>query len=271
MRFRRVGPTLAVTALAACFAHRAPQQSRVMHGDAMLDLTEARADFRRGDFSKAQLELRRVQFELAASQPEVAEVRYLIAECDFQLGDHSAAALEFRKVADEYPSSPFAALSLLRSGDANLRLWRRPELDPTPGQTALATYQELQGRFPGTPAATRAQLHVRQLNEWFAEKDYKTGMFYFRRHAYDAAIIYFKDIIATFPSAKQVPDALLRLVDSYHAIGYAAEMREACDNMRRYYPKTSGLDHHCPPSLTAPSSAPPAAAEVGLDSTAHTQ
>ena len=92
-----------------------------------------------------------------------------------------------------------------------------------------------------------------------------------RRHAYDAAIIYFKDIIATFPGAKEIPDALLRLVDSYNAIGYAAEMREACDNLRHYYPKTPGLDHHCPPSLTAPSSAPPAAADAGFDSTAHTQ
>ena len=271
MTVLRVAPLLVAASLAACFGHPAPQQTRMVNRDAMTDLNQARYDFRHGDFSKAQLELRRVQFELAASQPEVAEVRYLIAECDFQLGDHTAAALEFRKVADEFPSSPFASLSLLRSGDANLRLWRRPELDPTPGQTALATYQELQGRFPGTPAAMRAQLHVRQLNEWFAEKDYKTGMFYFRRHAYDSGIIYFKDIIASFPASPRVPEALLRLVDSYGAIGYNAELRDACDNLRRYYPKTPGLDHHCPPRASAPASAPRAAVEAGLDSTAHTQ
>ncbi len=142
--------------------------------------------------------------------------------------------------------SEYAPLALLRAGDANLRLWRRAELDPEPGQTALATYQELQGRYPGTDAAARAQLHVSQLNEWFAEKNYKNGMFYFRRRAYDSAIIYFKDVIANYPGTRLVPDALLRLVDSYRAIRYIEELKEACANLRQYYPKTDGLAARCP-------------------------
>ncbi|PYP33700.1 MAG: hypothetical protein DMD49_02590 [Gemmatimonadetes bacterium] len=145
-----------------------------------------------------------------------------------------------------FPDGEYAPLALLRAGDANLRLWRRPELDPEPGQTALATYQELQGRYPGTDAAARAQLHVSQINELFAEKNYKNGMFYFRRRAYDSAIIYFKDVIANYPGTRLVPDALLRLVDSYRAIRYIEELKEACANLRQYYPKTDGLAARCP-------------------------
>ncbi len=240
----RISCILAGLLLAACTGTQSVRQSAIR--DADVDLAQARADFRHGEFGRALLGFRRVQFEFTTSQQEMAEVRYFLAECDFQLGDHSAAALEFRKVADEYPSSEFAALALLRSGDANLRLWRRPELDPTPGQTALATYQELQGRFPGTDAAARAQVHIRQLNDWFADKDYQNGMFYLRRRAYDSAIIYFKDIIATYPASRHVSEALLRLVDSYRAIRYAAELREACEHLRRYYPTTGGLDRRCP-------------------------
>ncbi len=214
--------------------------------------TEAMAQFRRGDFSHALLAFQRVQFELSPGQPEMAEVRYFLAECDFQVGDLSVATLEFHKVAEEFPNSEYAPLALLRSGDASLRQWRRPELDPEPGLSALATYQELQGRYPETAAAARARVHVAQLNDWFAEKDYKNGMFYFRRRAYDSAIIYFKDIIATFPSTRRVADALLRLVDSYRAIGYAEELKEACANLRQYYPKTDGLDRRCPAPAAAP-------------------
>ncbi|PYO61953.1 MAG: hypothetical protein DMD28_07530 [Gemmatimonadetes bacterium] len=230
--------------LAAC-AH-GPQRIETRVQDPKADLSEALALFRRGDFNRALIGFRRVQFELAPTQPEVAEARYFIAECDFQLGDRATAALEFRKVADDFPDSEYAPLALLRAGDANLRLWRRPELDPEPGQTALATYQELQGRYPGTDAAARAQLHVSQLNEWFAEKNYKNGMFYFRRRAYDSAIIYFKDVIANYPGTRLVPDALLRLVDSYRAIRYIEELKEACANLRQYYPKTDGLAARCP-------------------------
>jgi outer membrane protein assembly factor BamD len=130
-------------------------------------------------------------------------------------------------------------------------LWRRPDVDATAGQTALATYQELLGRYPGTDAAARAQMRIRQLNEWFSEKSYKTGMFYLRRRAYDSAIIYFKEIVASYPDTRLVPDALLRLVDTYKAIGYAEERKETCANLRRYYPQASGIGSRCPAETSA--------------------
>jgi outer membrane protein assembly factor BamD len=87
---------------------------------------------------------------------------------------------------------------------------------------------------------------VRRLENQFAEKTYKNGMFYLRRKAYDSSIIYFKDVIATYPTAHRAPDALLRLVDSYRAIGYTQELQETCDHLRRFYPNATGLSHSCP-------------------------
>jgi outer membrane protein assembly factor BamD len=174
-----------------------------------------------------------------------------VAECSFQTGDFATAALAFQKVAEEFPSSEFAALALLRDGDANMRLWRRPDVDASSGQTALATYQELLGRYPGTDAAARAQVRIGQLNEWFAEKSYKTGTFYMRRKAYDSAILYFKGVIASYPDTRLVPEALLRLVDAYGIIGYAEERKEACANLLRYYPQTAGLESRCPLDTSA--------------------
>lgn len=209
-------------------------------------LARARSEFRRGDFRKALIAFQRLGFELGAAEPELAEVRYYTAECHFQLGDRVQAAHEFRQVADQYPESPYAPLALLRAGDANLRLWRRPELDPSYGEAALAIYQELVGRYPGTDAAARAQLHVRQLKEWFADKAYKNGLFYLKRRAYDSAIIYFKDVVAKYPDTPRAPDALLRLVDSYRAIGYAEERRETCAHLHRFYPQAPGVARSCP-------------------------
>src|SRR6266705_6047167 len=221
--------------------------------DPVAELARARARFRHGDFGRALLLFRRLLYELNATQPEIAEVQYSIAECYFQTGDRVQAAHDFRQVADQYPTSEYAPLALLRAGDANLRLWRRPELDPSYGETALAVYQELAGRYPGTDAASRAQAHVLQLRDWFAEKTYKNGMFYFRRRAYDSAIIYFKDVIASYPGTAPVPAALMRLVDSYRAIGYAEELKEACGSLRRFYPRTDGLDKACPADSSAAS------------------
>jgi outer membrane protein assembly factor BamD len=219
--------------------------------DAKQFLADAQATFRDGHFARALVAFRRLQFELGPGDPLTAEARYYAAECSFQMGDLATAALAFQKVAEEFPTSEYAALALLRDGDANRRLWRRPDVDATAGQTALATYQELLGRYPGTDAAARAQVRIRQLNEWFAEKGYRTGMFYLRRRAYDSAIIYFKDIVASYPDTRLVPDALLRLVDTYRVIGYAEERKETCANLRRYYPQAAGLDSRCPAETSA--------------------
>ncbi|HEX4601393.1 MAG TPA: outer membrane protein assembly factor BamD [Gemmatimonadales bacterium] len=246
----RCAATAATAALGACH-----HELRVLPApDPGRDLVRARAQFRRGDYNNALLSFRRLTFELSPSDSVMPEVQYGMAECNFQAGDRVQAAHDFRQVADEFPLSEYAPLALLRAGDANLRLWHDPELDPSYGQTALALYQELAGRYPGTAAAARAQGHVLQLREWFAEKDYRNGMFYVRRHAYDSAIIYFKDVIANYAGTTAVPAALMRLVDSYRAIGYAEELKEACTNLRRFYPTTEGLAKSCPADTPAPPS-----------------
>jgi outer membrane protein assembly factor BamD len=211
-----------------------------------VELERAMRLFRRGDFRRAQVALLRLTFELGPSQPELAQVRYYLAECSFQMGDRVQAAMDFRRVADEFPTTQYAPMALLRAGDANLRLWHRPELDPTYGEAALAIYQELAGRYPESDAAARARPHVKRLEGQFADKAYKNGMFYLRRKAYDSAIIYFKDVIASYPNAQRAPDALLRLVESYRAIGYTQEVQETCEHLRRFYPGALRLDRSCP-------------------------
>jgi len=247
-----------LTILALCVAchHGAGSRAAAPARQPNVELDHAMGMFRHGDFRRAQVLLQRLTFEFGPGQPELAQINYYLAECSFQLGEHAQAATDFRKVADEFPTTEYAPLALLRAGDANLRLWRRPELDPTAGETALAIYQELAGRYPDSDAAGRARLHVLRLQNQFAEKTYKNGMFYLRRKAYDSAIIYFKDVIANYPNAVRAADALLRLVDSYRAIGYKEELQETCAHLHRFYPKATGLDRSCPAG-TADSSATP--------------
>ncbi len=245
---------VALTSLAACHPRgRVPRAAPVVAPE--VDLARALNLFHRGEFRRAQIVFQRVGFQLPPGSAELAEANYYGAECSFQLGDYVQAASDFRKVSDEFSTTEYAPLALLRAGDANLRLWHRPELDPSYGETALAIYQELAGRFPDSDAAARARPHVRRLENQFSEKTYKTGMFYLRRKAFDSAIIYFKDVIANYPTTARAPDALLRLVDSYRAIGYKQELQETCEHLRRFYPQATGLARTCP--ATADSSATP--------------
>jgi outer membrane protein assembly factor BamD len=119
-------------------------------------------------------------------------------------------------------------------------MWRNPALDPTYGETALATYRELLSRYPGTPAAQRANLRVQQLNERLADKDYRNGVFYLRLRAYDSAIIYFKDVVATYPQSSYAALSVVRLVEIYRRLGYDDERNTMCVYLHQYYPDTPG-------------------------------
>jgi outer membrane protein assembly factor BamD len=219
-------------------------------------LTEVRRLARQGKWAKALPLLQRLAFDLPPGQAEVAEVSYLTGEALFQTGSFVEAASQFHQVADEFPETPYAPLALLRAGDSNMRQWRKPQLDPTPGEQALGVYQELVGRYPDSEAATRGGIHVRRLRTWFAHKAVMNGVFYLRRKAYDSAILYFKDVVANFSDTEWAPRAVSRLIEAYTAIGYGEERKETCDHLRRFYPKAP-VPESCPPATAADAAPPP--------------
>ena len=206
----------------------------------------AEAAVRHGKWDDAAKLMDRLLLEFPPGDSRIARAHYYLAEAYYAQGRHLEAAREFRKASDETPNDPIAPEALLRLGDVYSDLWRRPELDPTYGQTALATYQELLNRYPNAATAKRAQLRIDELNERFAYKTYKSAMFYFRLKAYDSAILYLKDLVATYPRAAVVPEALVKLVQAYKTLGYREDVQETCGYIRRFHPRTPGAKEVCP-------------------------
>jgi len=196
------------------------------------------AAFERGDCGDAEIGFQRLTYDLSVRDPRRARVRYHLAECHYNGNRFLEAGREFRRVADEHAQDSLAPHALIRAGDANARLWRRPELDATYGLSALTVYSEVLTRYPESAAATEARERVGELNEQFASKAFKTGTFYFRLKAYDSAIIYFRSLVAEYPQTSFASEALLRLVEAYERIGYEEDKQDMCLQLRRYYPES---------------------------------
>ena len=207
---------------------------------------ESMAHFRNGKWTKAAVLLERFLLEAPPTEPRTVPAHFFLAESYFGSGDQLRAAREFRRVSDEHPTDTLAAEALMRAADAYADLWRRPELDPSYGQQALATYQELLTRFPGSRVDARARERVGFLENRFAEKSFKAALYYVRLKAYDSAILYLRDLLATYPRASVAPEALTRLVEAYRSIGYTEEMKETCGYFRTNHPTASDLNRVCP-------------------------
>jgi outer membrane protein assembly factor BamD len=256
----RTGLLLVATGIllvAGCGGGRAPEESGASPAipaqaeasspqevDSLFRLSEY--EVRHGKWGDAIKHLERVLLEFAPGDPRISRARYFLGEAKFGIGSHLEAAREFRRVSDETPNDPLAPEALLRAGDVYAELWRRPELDPSYGQTALSTYQELVNRYPNSSAATRAQLRISELQERFAYKEYRAGLYYFKLKAYDSAILYMKSVVATYPRTSSAPDAALKLVEAYRRLGYQEDVRETCAYLRRFHPKALTGDSPCP-------------------------
>jgi outer membrane protein assembly factor BamD len=207
----------------------------------------ARIHLRNGKWGKAAQALDRSLLIMNYDDPRRQLGHFMMGEALLAQGNQLQAVREFRRAADEGGADSLAADALLRAGDAYLELWRRPELDPTYGETAMQTYQEVQQRYDGSLAARRAALRIQELQEMFAEKEYRTALYYYRYKAYDSAILSLRNVIATYPRARVVPDALVKLVESYEKVRYEEDLREACQYIARFFPDTSPrVSGHCP-------------------------
>jgi len=206
----------------------------------------AQNHIRHGKWGDAIKHLERTLLEFSPGDSRIPQARYFLGEAKLAIGSHLEAAREFRRVSDETPNDRLAPEALLRVADVYADLWRRPELDPSYGQTALATYQELLNRYANTPAAARAQERITELQERFAYKEYRAGLFYFKLKAYDSAILYLKAVVATYPRASIAPDALLKLVEAYRRLGYQEDVKETCGYLRRFHPSAVRGRSPCP-------------------------
>ena len=75
---------------------------------------------------------------------------------------------------------------------------------------------------------------------------FKAARYYLRLKAYDSAIIYLRDLLATYPQASIAPQALARLIGAYRELGYLEDVRETCEYLRRFHPDAPEADEACP-------------------------
>jgi outer membrane protein assembly factor BamD len=224
----------------------------------------ATEEFARGRWDNAVAAFEKLTTDLPARDTLLPRAHWYLARAHQQKAEWVLAATSFSRLAESFPDDTLADDAALEAARSYRKLWRKPALDPTYGESALASYNTLLGLYPNSPLIPQARKELTELEEMFAQKNYLSGMYYFRRGGYDSGIIYFKDVISRYPTSASARLAQLRLVDSYKKIRYREDAVEACAALRKSYPDDAEVRVTCadvaaPPSPVAsnPASAPP--------------
>ncbi|MEY8096510.1 outer membrane protein assembly factor BamD [Falsihalocynthiibacter sp. S25ZX9] len=189
---------------------------------------------------------------------------YTRAEFDLEAGDPEEAARLFGEVERLYPYSEWAKRALIMQAFSyhrdqdyeNSRIAAQRFIDFYPAEEDVAyaqfllalsyydqidevgrdqglTYQALQQlrlvieRHPDSEYARSAILMFDLAFDHLAAKEMEIGRYYLKKGHYAAAINRFRVVIEDFQTTSHTPEALMRLVESYLALGFVEEAQTA--------------------------------------------
>ena len=103
-------------------------------------------------------------------------------------------------------------------------------------QQALDTMGELVRRYPTSRYAADARLKIDLIRDHLAGKEMEVGRFYQRRAQWLAATVRFRTVIDKYDTTTHTPEALMRLTESYLALGVPEEAKRVTAVLGANYP-----------------------------------
>jgi outer membrane protein assembly factor BamD len=110
--------------------------------------------------------------------------------------------------------------------------------DQSTTKQALDSLGELVRRYPDTRYAADARLKIDLVRDHLAGKEMEIGRFYQRRSQWLASVMRFRTVVDQYQSTSHTPEALMRLTESYLALGIPEEARKSAAVLGANYPNT---------------------------------
>ena len=105
-------------------------------------------------------------------------------------------------------------------------------------QLALTSFGELVRRYPNSPYSDDARLKIDLVRDHLAGKDMEVGRFYQRRRQWLASATRFRTVVEQYQTTTHVPEALMRLTETYIALGIPQEAQRSAAVLGANYPNT---------------------------------
>lgn len=166
----------------------------------------------------------------------VDSAQLLTGEAYYNQKQYLTAASEFLRLAQDRPAGRLADLARYRACESYYQLSPRPELDQEFTEQAINECRAVALLYPGSPYAEQAIQRVTELTNKIARKFYLNAVYYYRRKAYDSAIVYLEYMLENFRGSAAEPEALLKLYEAYVKLGYTDEADQTRDRLLREHP-----------------------------------
>ncbi len=162
----------------------------------------------------------------------------MAAFAHFKVPNYPAAISGAKRYATLHPGTKEAALAQYIISSSYFDQIKDPKHDQTSTRKALKELKVLVRRYPDSRYAGQAKNRIKIAVDVLAAKEMNVGRYYQKRHNHLAAINRFKTVVRDYQETKHVEEALMRLSESYLALGVANEAQNAAAILGHNFPNS---------------------------------
>ncbi|MCL2183757.1 MAG: outer membrane protein assembly factor BamD [Chitinispirillia bacterium] len=184
----------------------------------------------RGGYTAALRILEEIKFQCGGS-PMMDTVYYYSALAHFRQKQYEDARAEFETLYRENPRSPFAEEAHYRIAQMRYTQSHPSFRDQTETKEAMRLLEDYTDLYPaGAFADSVKALYTSSLNK-LAQKEFNNALFYRKQSEHEAALIYYRAVLAEFPESKYAPEAVVGLAEMLVLLGRTQDAQEAIDEL----------------------------------------
>ena len=179
-----------------------------------------------GNYGEAAKEFDEVERQHPYSQ-WATRAKIMAAFAYYQNNNYNEAILTADRFIQLHPGNKDAAYAYYLIGQSYYEQISDVKRDQRMSQLAQDAFLEVLRLYPDSEYGRDARLKVELTEDHLAGKEMDIGRWYQGREEYVAAINRFKTVLVDFQTTSHVPEALLRTVECYLALGVVREAQNA--------------------------------------------
>ncbi len=156
----------------------------------------------------------------------------------YAVGDHTKSIESARRFLSIHPGNRDAPYALYLIALNYYEQINDVTRDQAISRQALDALGEVIRRYPSSSYADDARLKIDLVRDHLAGKEMEIGRFYQRRRQWLASVIRFRIVVDDYQTTSHAPEALMRLTESYLALGVPEEARRAAAVLGANYPQS---------------------------------
>ena len=174
--------------------------------------------FKKKNYTKAQEEFSLITYKYSGS--DVADdAQYYVAECNYRQEDYVSAASEYDRLVSTFPKSEWVEEAMYKLVLCNYELSPGFALDQKYTYDALNAIQNYLDLYPQSPRKQEVDDKFKEIKLKLAKKEFESARIYRKISEYEAAIVYYDQVISDYYDSPFVGKAKFWKGYCYYKIG----------------------------------------------------